>query len=122
MNVLIDRSNAKASHQSLERVAQEIKKGRSVVIFPEGTISKIAPKMKPFKNGAFRVSLENKVPIIPISFPKNYKLLQDKWGIDSLCNPGIASVYFHPLIEADSNQNDLISLREKVKEAIQSKL
>lgn len=122
MNILIDRSNAKASHHSLNQVSSEIKKGHGVVIFPEGTISKVAPKMRPFKNGAFRVAIENQVPIVPISFPDNYKRLEDSWTISSKCGPGLAKIYFHKLIEPKAKEKDLIPLREEVKTAIESKL
>lgn len=123
MNILIDRVNAKASHESINQVVKEMKKGRSVVIFPEGTISKIAPTMRPFKNGAFRVALENKIPIIPISFPKNFALLEDSFKWTAKCGPGKAPVVIHAPVEVEAyKQKDLIPLREEVREIILSKL
>ncbi len=122
MNILIDRRNAKASHQSIEKVAMEMRKGHGVVIFPEGTISKTAPQLRPFKNGAFRVAIEQQTPILPITFPDNYKLLQDRWGLKAKCGPGLARIYFHELVEMTGEKMELIPLREQIKKIIESKL
>lgn len=123
MNILVDRGNSKAAHEAIRKAVLEMNKGRSVVIFPEGTIPKTAPKMKPFKNGAFKVAFENKIPILPVTFPNNYSLLQDKWTMDAKCGPGVANIYFHEVLEPDSKEYmDLITLREKTREVIQSKL
>lgn len=123
MNILVDRKNPKAAHEATRKAVLEMSKGRSVVIFPEGTIPKTAPKMRPFKNGAFKVAFENKIPILSVSFPNNYSLLQDKWTMDAKCRPGVANIYFHEVIEPDSKEfEDLITLREKTRELIQSKL
>lgn len=123
MNILIDRVNAKASHESITAVVKQMNKGRSVVIFPEGTISKSAPEMRPFKNGAFRVALENKISILPISLPKNHRLLEDSFKWNAKCGPGKAPVYIHQAIEMDKfASKDLIPLREEVREIIASKL
>lgn len=123
MNILVDRKNSKAAHLSITKAVSEMNKGRSVVIFPEGTIPDTAPVMRTFKNGAFKVAFENKIPILPITFPKNYCLLEDKWNLEAKCGPGIAPVHFHNVIEPDTKAySDLITLRETTKEIIQSKL
>jgi len=43
-----------------------IKKGSSVYIFPEGTRSRTR-ELKQFKNGAFHLAQENKIPILPVA-------------------------------------------------------
>ncbi len=123
MNILIDRSNPKASHNSIMRVLKLMGKGGSVVIFPEGTIPISAPEMKAFKNGAFRVALECKAPIVPISFPNNANLLEDSWSFFAKAGPGRARMLIHDAINLDElGEQDLISLREKTREIIQSGL
>jgi 1-acyl-sn-glycerol-3-phosphate acyltransferase len=93
------------------------------VLCEYGQKARTAPIMKPFKNGAFKVAIENKIPILPISFPNNYLILEDSWGIFANNKPGVADIYFHKVIEPDSSHyQDLITLREKTKKIIQSKL
>lgn len=123
MNILIDRANAKAAHQSIVKAINETQKGSSIVIFPEGTIPKTAPKLKAFKNGAFKVAIEQHIPILPISFPKNYQLLEDSWKFGSHARPGKTKIVYHDVVEVtDRSDKDLINLREQIKAIIESGL
>lgn len=123
MNILIDRANAKAAHQSIVKAISETQKGSSIVIFPEGTIPKTAPKLKAFKNGAFKVAIEQHIPILPISFPKNYQLLEDSWKFGSHARPGKAKIVYHDVVEmTNRSDKDLINLREQIKAIIESGL
>ena len=63
--ISIDRSNRKSAFESLERAAQTIRNGTSVLIFPEGTRSRDG-HMLPFKKGGFVLSVDSGVPIVPI--------------------------------------------------------
>lgn len=123
MNILIDRENAKAAHASINKACDEMGKGRNVVIFPEGTISKAVPKLRAFKNGAFKASLQLGLPIVPVSFKDNYKLLEDSWKWDAKSGPGKSRVYIHPPIFIDKEApKDLLTLREETRQAIASQI
>lgn len=50
----------------LAHCARHLKAGSPVLFFPEGTRSKDG-RMKPFKDGAFELSVEHGVPVIPIA-------------------------------------------------------
>ena len=78
IDIAVDRSSAIGSHKSFVTAAERIQAGYSIIIFPEGTIWKFAPKLKPFKNGAFKLAIDNNVPIVPITFYNNYKILPDE--------------------------------------------
>ncbi len=123
MNILIDRENAKAAHSSINKACEEMGKGRNVVIFPEGTISKTVPKMRAFKNGAFRASLQLSLPIVPITFKDNYKLLEDSWEFMAKSGPGKSRVYIHPPIFINKEApQDLLTLREETRKTIASQI
>lgn len=64
--ISIDRSGRKKALESIERAANKIKGGVSVVIFPEGTRSRDG-SIQPFKRGGFTLALKSGVPIIPIA-------------------------------------------------------
>jgi len=51
------------------------KRGVSVLIFPEGTRSKTG-KLKSFKNGAFKLAIESKKPIVPIVVTGTHDMIQ----------------------------------------------
>lgn len=123
LNILVDRRNPKAAHAAMMKACDRLETGANVVIFPEGTISKRAPELRPFKNGAFRISQQQQMPIVPVSFPDNYKILEDSWKFGSSSRPGKARIIIHPPIFPSANPaDDLVNLREQVREAIASGL
>lgn len=123
MNILVDRKNPKSAHQSIAKACEVMEKGSNLVIFPEGTIPKSVPQLKPFKNGAFRVALQLKMSIIPVTFKDNYRLLEDSWSLTAISRPGLSRVYIHEPIEVkETDEWDLLTLREETKKRIASKL
>lgn len=65
--VFVDRSNSAKAIQALGPAVEALKRGRSLVIAPEGTRSK-TPTVGPFKKGAFHLAMQASVPIVPIVF------------------------------------------------------
>jgi 1-acyl-sn-glycerol-3-phosphate acyltransferase len=72
--ISIDRSNVKSAVRSLEKGAEKIKKGLSVLIFPEGTRSPDG-KTGEFKRGMFLLAERSEADIIPVSISGTYDLL-----------------------------------------------
>jgi len=63
--IFINRGNQEKAFRSVEKAAKAIRKGRSVLIFPEGTRSR-TEEMLPFKKGGFVIATKSQVPIIPV--------------------------------------------------------
>ena len=74
----LDREDVRQSITVIQAVAEEVKKGRRYLIFPEGTRSKKGNKMNPFHAGSFRCALKARCPIVPIAFIDSYKVLDQK--------------------------------------------
>ena len=74
----LDREDVRQSITVIQAVAEEVKKGRCYLIFPEGTRSKMGNKMNPFHGGSFRCALKARCPIVPIAFVDSYKVLDQK--------------------------------------------
>lgn len=70
----IDRSHGREALKSLNRAAEQIAKGTSVLIFPEGTRSEDG-RLKPFKTGAVMLAIKAGVPVVPIGFNGTYSIL-----------------------------------------------
>lgn len=114
MDIPVNRSSAKDAGRAFVRAAEEIDKGRSVFIFPEGTISNEG-KLRAFKNGAFKLAIDKQVPIFPVTFIHNWKLLQNGGFFKSLGRPGVAWVIVHPPISTTGmTEENLVTLKEKV--------
>lgn len=73
--LFMDRGDARQSLRCLNEAQALLEKGRSVVIFPEGTRSR-GPLMGEFKPGALRCALKAKVPIVPVAIDGSYKVLE----------------------------------------------
>jgi len=66
-NIIIDRSNHMQAITRLRAAcADMVKRGISVIIFPEGTRASGAETLLPFKKGGFMLALEAGFPIVPI--------------------------------------------------------
>jgi 1-acyl-sn-glycerol-3-phosphate acyltransferase len=64
--ILIDRKNALAARRSIDEAANRVRKGCSVLIYPEGTRSTDG-KLGLFKKGAFHLAFNAGAPIVPMS-------------------------------------------------------
>jgi 1-acyl-sn-glycerol-3-phosphate acyltransferase len=78
VDIGVNRKSIRDSHKAFLDASDRIGKGYSIVIFPEGTIWEKTPQLKPFKNGAFKLAIENGIPIVPITFYDNYRVLPDE--------------------------------------------
>ena len=123
-NLLVDRNNPKASSLALEECAKRLRAGCNVVIFPEGTISLRAPQLRPFKNGAFKLAIQEQVPILPVTFTNNYKIVSAKPSrFMDYSRPGKAGVIIHDAISTSHMKlEDCVLLANQTRERIESKL
>lgn len=122
MNILVDRGNNMSSHRAFVRAGNEIDKGNSTFLYPEGGISSNG-KLRGFKNGAFKLAIEKQVPIVPITYLNNWKLLQNGGFFKSYGKPGISKIVVHkPIPTVGMTENDLVSLKTKVHEIISKEL
>ena len=72
--IFIDRGNRERAMLSLQDAAQQIRGGKNVVIFPEGTRSPTG-KMLPFKKGGFALAMDAGTPIVPLGIGGAYEML-----------------------------------------------
>lgn len=115
MNILVDRDNRVGSIKALKRISQEIDKKNPLVIFPEGTISKEAPKLTTFKSGAFAIAIQKQIPILPVTFVTNWKLLSRSGFWKGPAGPGIAEIVIHkPVITLGLKKEDMNKIKEEV--------
>jgi 1-acyl-sn-glycerol-3-phosphate acyltransferase len=63
--ISVDRSDREKSIKSLDRAAEKIASGRTVLVFPEGTRTADG-ELQPFKKGGFMLAIKAQVPIVPI--------------------------------------------------------
>ncbi len=64
--VPLDRANREKAIAGIHRAAQAVRKGRSIVVFAEGTRSPDG-RLQPLKKGGFHLAREAGAPIVPVS-------------------------------------------------------
>ncbi|MFY8109334.1 MAG: lysophospholipid acyltransferase family protein [Bacteroidia bacterium] len=117
----VNKKNPIQAAKSYLQSKKVIENNRSLVMFPEATISKIVPQLSDFKDGPFRLAIEKQVPILPITFIGNYKLIPDQ-GVFEI-RPGKVIQYIHsPINTVGLSLDDVEFLKKKVKDIIENKL
>lgn len=74
----MDREDVRQSLAVIQNVTEEVKNGRSYIIFPEGTRSKNGNRMGEFHGGSFRCAIKAKCPIIPVALIDCFKVFDQK--------------------------------------------
>lgn len=121
-HILVDRSSLKDKYRTYKDSISALRNGKSLVIFPEGGIwATDFPNMAPFKEGAFRMAIESKVEIVPVSLPDNWKMMPLlEWKKLRFCHQ---KVIFHKPISTELlDSKDIKKISEQCFETIQSKL
>lgn len=65
-DIPVNRGDRNSGKKAMQMCANYLKRGMPVMIFPEGTRSRDG-QMLPFKNGAFRLAIENGSDILPLA-------------------------------------------------------
>ena len=123
MNILVDRNNKMGLIKAFKSMMDVIDEGHPLVILPEGTISRVAPKLTEFKTGSVSLAIRKQVPILPITFTTNWIRLQRKGLFAGKASPGISEVIIHPLISTNKlTKNDTDELQLKLRDIINAPL
>lgn len=67
----IDRQNRRTAVKSFDMAADRIRKGNTIVVFPEEGRSKVR-EMRPFQRGAFLLALKSEKTIVPIAIDSTF--------------------------------------------------
>ncbi len=115
----IEREDPRKAVRSMNEAAAKIKKGVSVVIYPEGTRS-VDGKLQEFKRGGFNLALKSECDIVPVTINNSY-LIVPKGSLK--INKG--SFDFHignPIPVKNYSRKNIRQLMDRVKEAMQAQM
>ncbi len=74
----MDREDIRQSMKVIQGVTKELKEGRNILIFPEGTRSRNGNQMLDFHSGTFKCATKSKCTILPFALIDSYKVLDEK--------------------------------------------
>ncbi|TGE22292.1 1-acyl-sn-glycerol-3-phosphate acyltransferase [Hymenobacter aquaticus] len=118
--ITVNRNSAVSRGRAIVQARQSLEAGRSVVIFPEGTISKKpGEEMGPFKDGAFQLAIATGVPIVPVTMPLNHRFMPDVGGIRVRYTP-LQVVIHEPIFTQGLTSADVPRIRDQAFRTIAS--
>ncbi len=72
--VFIDRSDRQQAIAAIEEAARQVREGRPLIVFPEGTRSD-GRAIRPFKKGGFHLAKKARVPLVPVGIRGTERVL-----------------------------------------------
>jgi 1-acyl-sn-glycerol-3-phosphate acyltransferase len=118
-HISIDRGNPRKAFESVQKAAEKIKSGYSVLIFPEGTRSPDG-HIQPFKWGGFRLAIQSGCDIVPLAISNSHNIAA-KGSLK--VNKGVIAINIgKPISIKDYTKKDIDKLLVRVREAVVAKL
>lgn len=111
-----DRRLGPTAHRAInEQVSRVVAAGLSLMIFPEGTRTS-SGEMMPFKKGAFRIAIDNGMPIVPITIIGAFRA----WKPHSkLIHGGRVRLVIHDPIPTEGlDHSDITDLRDRARRIV----
>lgn len=106
-HIYVDRSNPERARKAVRDALDSVGDGVGVLFFPEGTRSQ-SGKMGPFKKGAFRVAISQKLPILPVTLIGTRDIQRPK---SLVIVPGSMHMVIHPPITV-TGEDDAETMRD----------
>jgi 1-acyl-sn-glycerol-3-phosphate acyltransferase len=118
----VNRHKQRSRYDSMIRSLEALDKGRGLAIFPEGTIPREnLPQMISFKDGPFRMAIEKKVPIVPVTIPFNWRILPDD-GTYTPVRHLMKVVVHEPIDTSNLTLDDVRALKKKTYDIIDAEI
>lgn len=113
--ISIDREGTRETVEAMNKAAERIRDGMSVVIFPEGSRSPDG-KIQDFKKGGFTLAIKSKVPIVPLAITGSREIMPKQRL--TAASGEIKIRVSRPIETIRYTMKDRKDLMEKVKEMI----
>lgn len=117
--VPVDRSNSPSAVESAKAATELLRKGKSYVVYPEGTRSADG-QLLPFKKGAYMMAIEAGVPVVPVTVSGATRIMP-KAKIE--VHPSTVRLIIHdPIPTAGYSRANVAELVERARSQIRSGL
>jgi 1-acyl-sn-glycerol-3-phosphate acyltransferase len=117
--VPVDRGNSQAAIESARKGAENLRNGKSYVVYPEGTRTQRG-RLLPFKKGAFMMAIQAGVPVVPVTISGSAAIMPKG---EVRVTPGTVRITVHePISTAGFNRDNIAELMETTRERILSAL
>lgn len=111
----IDREDIKQSMQVICKVTEEVKAGKSFLIFPEGTRSRKGNELLDFKGGSFKSAVKAKCPIVPCALIDSFIPFDE----NSIRPVTVKIIYLPPMYYDEYKDMKTVEIAAEVKKRIE---
>jgi acyl carrier protein len=110
--LFVERFDVQRSAEHADELVDAAKRGRSLAIFPEGTLQR-RPGLMPFRTGAFQVAVQAGVPVLPVALRGVRSVLRD--GTWYARRHPMAVTFGAPIAPEGDDWNAAVRLRDRVR-------
>lgn len=118
--VFMDREDPRDSVRSIIQGTENLKKGYSMVIYPEGTRSH-GREVGEFKKGAMKLATKAGVPIVPVTINGSYKIFESQNGKRTKAAQ-VDLIVSKPIYTKDLSKEEQNNLSDRIKDIIEENL
>lgn len=101
-HIFVDNSSPTAIKDTMGKAERTLKRGMSLVVFPEGSRT-FNGKMRPFHKGAYQLAMEFHLPVVPVTIDGAFEVMP---RTSRLPLWGTITLTIHPPIKAPSDEAD----------------
>lgn len=113
-SLVMDREDIRQSMKVIQTMAEEVKKGRNFLIFPEGTRSRQGNRTLEFKGGTFKSAVKARCPIVPCALIDSFIPFDE----NSIRPVTVQLYYLKPLYYEEYRNMKTTQIAEEVKRRI----
>ncbi len=118
--IMVDREKSSSRSAVYRRAQRRLNQGLSICIFPEGGVPEEHILLDEFKDGAFKMAIAHKIPVVPMTFYDNKRRFPFTFFSGG---PGRCRVKVHSFYETKNLKEDQKGdLREKIRTSILNEL
>ena len=119
-HIKLTRGDFSSIKEIYHQASRWLQKDMSVLFFPEGTRSS-SNEMGEFQNGAFKLAIKQKKPILPICLKGTHAAIpKGSWIFKTKVAAEV--IVLEPIVTAGYGQGDFVLLRDTVRSKIQEAL
>lgn len=115
-SLAIDREDIRQSMQVINAMTEAVKEKKNILIFAEGTRSKLGNRLLDFKGGSFKAAVRARCPIVPCALIDSFKPFDEK----SIRPVTVKLVYLPPLYYEEYKGMKTQEIAAEVKRRIES--
>ncbi|MCK5780002.1 MAG: 1-acyl-sn-glycerol-3-phosphate acyltransferase [Psychrilyobacter sp.] len=116
-SVFVDRKNPREGIKAIREAVKIVKEGYPILVFPEGTRSEDG-KLGEFKNGGFKIAVDAKAKIVPITLKGTYDI-QKKGCVKMYRNKKVKLIIGKVIDTNDYDKVELKNIHNIVKNKIE---